>query len=287
MRPSSWSSGEPLSDLDVSLPTGAGVATYPPGATFGPRQMRDWEFVWLLEGDAEYRWGEAVVAAPEGSVVLCRPGETDSFRWDPHKRTRHGFFHFQVQNAPDDCSDWPLVRGSEDDDVLRPLFQHVLTWFGRGDSEQTRLTMLTMLAAFRTGERGIGDVGREAWPPAVERVCTFIADSLDADPAASLPLPVLAGVACVTPEHLCRLFTATLGRSPAATVRLARLDRAAVLLARSNYTVGEVAALYGFVSPFHFSRAFKQALGQSPSEVRRRLGTGSLPLSPLAHTLSR
>ena len=272
-------------EWQVSLPTGAGVATYPPGATFGPRRMRDWEFVWLLEGDAEYRWGEIAAAAPEGSVVLCRPGATDSFRWDLHKRTRHAFFHFQVLDGPNEWADWPLVRGPEEDDVLRPLFRHVLTWFGRGDPVQTRLTMLTMLAAFRTDQRAIGGLERKTWPPAVERVCAFIADRLDADPAAPLPLPVLADVACVTPEHLCRLFKAALGRSPAAMVRLARLDRAAILLARSNYTVGEVAALYGFASPFHFSRAFKQALGQSPSEVRRRIGSSGLPPSPLARTL--
>ncbi len=275
-----------MSELDVTLPTGSGVATYPPGASFGPRRMRDWEFVWLLEGDAEYVWGETVAAAPEGSVVLCRPGATDSFRWDTHKRTRHAFFHFQVLHGPDDWADWPLVRGPEDDDVLRPLFRHVLTWQDRGDPEMTRLTILTMLAAFRTGQRATGSIGREAWPPAVERACAFIAERLDADPAAPLPLPVLAAVACVTPEHLCRLFKATLGRSPAAAVRFARLDRAAVVLARSNYTVGEVAALYGFASPFHFSRAFKQALGQSPSEVRRRIGTSGPPPSPLARTLS-
>ena len=267
-------------EWDVSLPTGAGVATYPPGASFGPRRMRDWEFVWLLEGDAEYRWGDQVAAAPEGAVVLCRPGETDSFQWDPHRRTRHGFFHFQVTGSPEVCSDWPLVRGPEDDDVLRPLFRHVLTWFGRGDPAQTRLTVRTMLAAFRTGQRAVGDVGREAWPPAVERVCAFIYERLDEDPAGPLPLPLLAGVACVTPEHLCRLFKSSLGRSPAETVRLARLDRAATLLARSNYSVGEIAALFGFASPFHFSRVFKAAYGLPPTEVRRRILAGETPPLP-------
>ena len=265
---------------EVTLPTGAGVATYPPGATFGPRRMRDWEFVWLLEGDAEYRWGEAVADAPEGSVVLCRPGETDSFRWDPHRRTRHGYFHFQVHNAPEGWHDWPLVRGPEDDDVLRTLFRHVLTWSGRGDPEQTRLTIQTMLAAFRTGERTVGGIERKAWPPAVERVCAYVYERLDEDPAAPLPLPVLAGVACVTPEHLCRLFKSSLGYSPAETVRLARLDRAATLLARSNYSVGEIAALFGFASPFHFSRAFKSAYGLPPSEVRRRIQAGETPPLP-------
>jgi len=260
-------------DLDVSLPTGWGVATYPPGASFGPRRMRDWEFVWLMQGDAEYQWGETVVAAPEGSVVLCRPGATDFFRWDPRRRTRHAFVHFQVGRLPPawpDWCDWPLVREGEEDDILRPLFRHLLTWADGGDPEQRRLTLMTMLTAFRTGQRATGSPAHEVWPPAVESVCAFIAARLDDDPAAALLLPALADQACVTPEHLCRLFKAALGHGPAEAVRRARLERAAVLLARSNYTVGEVAALYGFASPFHFSRAFKQALGYSPSERRPR-----------------
>lgn len=275
--------------LEVSLPTGYGVATYPPGATFGPRRMRDWELVWLMQGDAEYRWGESNVVAPEGSVVLCRPGATDFFQWDLHRRTRHAFVHFQVHRVPEDWpdwADWPFVRAPEEDDILRPLFRHLLTWANGGDSGQRRLTLMTMLTVFQTGQRATGSLAREVWPPAVEQVCAFIAERLDEDPAAALSLPALAQVACVTPEHLCRLFKTALGRSPSETVRLARLDRAAILLARSNYTVGEVAALYGFLSPFHFSRAFKQALGQSPSEVRRRIAAGGPPpLSPLTRTV--
>ncbi len=260
-----------LCDLEVSLPTGWGVASYPPGASFGPRRMQDWEFVWLMQGDAEYRWGEAAVAAPEGTVVLCRPGATDFFGWDPRRRTRHAFVHFGVERVPEDWpewSDWPLVRAGEEDDILQSLFRHLLTWADSGDPEQCRLTLMTMLTAFRTGQRATGSLAREAWPPAVEAVCAFIVARLDDDPAAALPLPALAAQAGVTPEHLCRLFKAALGHGPAEAVRRARLERAAVLLARSNYTVGEVASLYGFASPFHFSRAFKQALGHSPSERR-------------------
>src|SRR5947209_929804 len=99
-------------DLKLSFPTGYGVALYPAGATFGPRVMRDYEFVWLIEGDAEYRWGDAVVQAPEGSIVLCRPGATDFFRWDPKRRTRHGYYHFRIQSLPKDWPPeklWPLV----------------------------------------------------------------------------------------------------------------------------------------------------------------------------------
>jgi len=272
-----------VSELDVSLPTGQGVATYPPGATFGPRAMREYEFVWIIEGDAEYRWGNEVVAAPAGAVVLCRPGATDFFQWDRARRTRHAYFHFQVLSVPEDwppSSQWPLVRVPPEDDILRPLFRHLLTWRGREDERQCRLTVAQLLTVFVSGNLAAGSVGREAWPDAVERACAYLYRALEDDPAQPLPLPQLAQVACVTPEHLCRLFKSALGHSPAETVRLARLDRAAGLLVRSNYAVGEISALCGFASPFHFSRLFKRAFGRSPTDVRRAVRAGETPPLP-------
>ncbi len=63
-------------------------------------------------------------------------------------------------------------------------------------------------------------------------------------------------------------------------LRLARLDRAAVLLARSNYNVNEIAALCGFASAFHFSRVFKDAFGQAPRDLKRALQNGATPPVP-------
>ncbi|MGH7142877.1 MAG: helix-turn-helix transcriptional regulator [Planctomycetota bacterium] len=338
-----------LEELQLSLPTGRGVAIYPPGATFGPRQMRDYEFVWLMEGDAEYRWGATTVAAPEGSIVLCRPsveGASDEFRWDPVKSTRHAYFHFDVLSLPPDWpppTQWPLVRPAVEGDVLRPLFRHLLTWVkgpdatapgatlptpviavapatvsapaggsagasvggntggavGSGaagdatvaapealwqiahrDEMLCRLTMMHMLTAFVSGDVAAQEAPPERLPEAVERTLKFIQERMDADAARPIDLPELAGAAFVTPEHLCRVFKAATGRTPVETVRLARLDRAVVLLSRSNYSVGEIAHLCGFASPFHFSRRFKEAFGLPPKAVRKQIEAGQIPPLP-------
>ena len=269
--------------VGVSPPTSANVAVYPPGATFGPRRMRDWEFVWIIEGDAEYRWGAQAVDAPAGAVVLCRPGETDFFRWDPQRRTRHGYFHFDLGSLPPGWpapERWPLVRLPEEGDILRPLFRHLLASAGRGDPVQCRLMVAGLLAAFVTGETRAGDVPRDALPEPVERALDHIHARLETDAAAGITLADLSAAACVTPEYLCRLFKASTNRSPVETVRLARLDRAAVLLARSNCPVGEIALRCGFASAFHFSRRFKEAFGLPPSEARRALLAGGTPPTP-------
>ena len=88
-------------------------------------------------------------------------------------------------------------------------------------------------------------------PTAVEQALEWLTRTLEREPDRPISLAELAAAAAVTPKHLCRLFAGSLGRSPMQTVRLMRLERSLLLLARSNLTVREVAGLAGFASPYH------------------------------------
>jgi len=70
------------------------------------------------------------------------------------------------------------------------------------------------------------------------------------------------------------------------TVRLARLERSLLLLARTDLSVQEIAADTGFVSPFHFSRSFRAVYGAPPSRVRSGLRAGTVPPSTAGATRS-
>ena len=271
-----------MSYLRVRLTGGPGVATYPPGATFGPRRMSEFEWVWLIDGHARYRHNALWVEAPPSSIVLCRPGE-DFFEWDARQRTRHAFFHFEVAQTPSDwppVGSWPLARLPDEGDTLRPLFRHVLSWSGRGDPALLEMSIAHMLTAWVRGELSSSDVPRDALPEPVSRAMRYLHERLDEKPHARIELSDLARAAFVSPEHLCRSFREATARTPMETVRLARLDRAAVLLERTNFSVGEIARACGFASPFHFSRGFKAAFGHSPLQLRRRLRSGESPPLP-------
>jgi AraC-like DNA-binding protein len=281
-----------MNELRVALNSGANIAVYPPGATFGPRQMRDFEFVWLLEGDAEYRFEisgqQQEVTLPKGTLLLCQPGRRDQFIWDRTKRTRHGYFHFDlIERQPPwpEPSSWPSTRPMVAGDLLDTLTKQLVNWSATGFAPQRDLMASLLLAAFITGETQAGEVPHQRPPDAVERALAFIYSRLEEDPATPLTLEAIARAAYVTPEHLCRVFKSATGRSPLETVRLARLDRAAVLLSRSNFPVAQVARLTGFASPFHFSRSFKAAYGLSPRELQQSVAAGKA--APLPKLLSR
>jgi len=269
------------------------VSIYPPGATFGPRVAHSWEFVWLLEGRAIYKFqganGKGEMPLHVGELLLCRPDERDWFEWDAHKRTRHGFFHFALVGDASggfDFGAWPRVRPMGDDDLFAPLARHLLTWSDKGDEAQRDLAATLFLRAFTSGQSALGDVPPQRLPEPVERALDWLFARLDEDASLPISLDALARAAFVSPEHLCRVFKTSTDRSPLEVVRLARLDRAALLLSRTNFSVGQIAHLTGFASPFHFSRAFKEAYGAAPRELRQRLERGeSLPTPRLLRTL--
>ncbi|HEY0007324.1 MAG TPA: hypothetical protein VGB55_01255, partial [Tepidisphaeraceae bacterium] len=64
---------ENVNDLQISAIKAHGIAMYPPGATFGPRRLGDYEFVWMIEGDAVYHCNGLDLPAPMGSILLCTP----------------------------------------------------------------------------------------------------------------------------------------------------------------------------------------------------------------------
>ncbi len=107
-----------------------GLAVYPPGETFGPRTLLDFEFVWIIDGDAVFEADGVAHPAPSGTVILSRPGMRDGYIWDAKRTSRHGFFHFTIERNGVELPpehDWPLLRQMRHDDVLLPLFHH-LDW---------------------------------------------------------------------------------------------------------------------------------------------------------------
>lgn len=70
------------------------------------------------------------------------------------------------------------------------------------------------------------------------------------------------------PKYLSQLFRSLTGTSLSAFIVDKRIDRANYLLADSNDTVGQVAAMLGYRDSHHFMRAYKAATGMTPTQYR-------------------
>lgn len=84
-----------------------------------------------------------------------------------------------------------------------------------------------------------------------------------------ITLEDIAGAACLSQSHFCRLFKQETGFTPIEYLNSVRLENAKTLLLYSNYTLTEIADRVGFSSIHYFSRCFKKHEGISPLSYRQ------------------
>ncbi|MER7577634.1 helix-turn-helix transcriptional regulator [Streptomyces sp. NPDC126514] len=106
------------------------------------------------------------------------------------------------------------------------------------------------------------------------------------------PVEQTATATAVSVGHLHQVFRDAYGCGPARAFELIRLARAALALQRNHLSLAEVAAEFGFSSPYHLSRRFAATYRTPPGAFRRTQPAADAMwpvrqagLLPLAHLL--
>ena len=109
--------------------------------------------------------------------------------------------------------------------------------------------------------------------PFLAEVCAHIHAKLDGP----LGVEVIAHALSISESHLRNRVRLASGGGIGRYVRQARLHRSCTLMHTSDATLSEIAASCGFESLYSFSRAFKQAFGEAPSDWRARTTVQTIP----------
>lgn len=86
-----------------------------------------------------------------------------------------------------------------------------------------------------------------------------------------LKLDEVAKAACLSPNHLLRTYSQIYGRTPHQHISLFRIQKAKQLLAELDHNMTEISFELGFQNPVSFSKMFKQHVGLSPKEYRKKV----------------
>lgn len=107
-------------------------------------------------------------------------------------------------------------------------------------------------------------LGHDAYNDRLNRVLDYVHAHLEDD----LSFDRMAEVACLSPYHWSRIYSAMRGETVVATIRRLRLQRAAERLSNTDLDLATVALRAGYGSADAFGRAFKEAFGLSPAIYR-------------------
>lgn len=102
------------------------------------------------------------------------------------------------------------------------------------------------------------------------RSLTDVVEYIESNLNQNLSLQEIAEVANLSSFHFLRQFKRTFLVTPHYYVLHRRVERAKLLLQNEAISIQDVATMVGFVDPGHFSKAFKQRTGLSPSQYRRQ-----------------
>jgi PAS domain S-box-containing protein len=194
---------------------------------------------------------------------------------------RCGFRHKSelLGRRPADIFPGDLGRtpSAQDASVLRtgqPLRDHLeIHWYARGKPGWCLTTKLpvrdpagriTGLVGISRDLRAPGD--RDNIPASLARTMEFLEENF----AESLSPAQLARRAGLSPARFARLIKRIFRLTPSQLITQTRLAAAAQLLTDTSQSVADIAVRCGFYDHSAFTRAFRSATGQTPTEFRKR-----------------
>ncbi|AEE96724.1 helix-turn-helix transcriptional regulator [Mahella australiensis] len=100
---------------------------------------------------------------------------------------------------------------------------------------------------------------------AIENIIAYI----KANPGDNVMIKAMADAVGLSERRFREVFKSIVGQQPKKFIESIRLDTAEELLKNTPLSINEIAFRLGYCSPFHFSKAFREAYGVSPSQFRR------------------
>ena len=267
----------------------AGDVTVKAGHRIPERKLSDYELVYFPIGtQTVYRTDGSGEELNDPCIIVTRPGEPHSYQFDPMKPTRHLFIHFDCD--PETVrSRYSLLTATDstvialqDHSLVPQLLNQLLFYFHRRPERWRPLTESLMLAMLEELESMVLPGSK----PAVEATMPMQIDQalqyIDLHVTEKIEVEQLARSAGWSHEHFTRTFQQYIGFSPKMWITKRRLDLAAQLLLRNAYSIKEAARNAGFSDEYYFHRLFRQKMGITATEYRRKYGDSRMSdLAPL------
>ena len=235
-----------------------------PGKRYRVRHgFRSCNFSFILSGSGTYRFQGRLIPVQAPCVLTQWPGLACDYgptgSWDE-------LFVIYAATAQSELTRCGFLDPSRPlwhlgSNQLTPLLLELEQLAGQPQADRIdrvceRLVLESLLTA-QPGDAPADDIAR-------------IRALVEADCLAEHDFAKLAQDAGLSLAHFRRLWQRAVGCPPARYVMGLRLALACRLLVSGEQPVHQVAAAAGFSDPLHFSRRFRDHLGESPSQYRER-----------------
>jgi AraC-like DNA-binding protein len=249
----------------------------------------------LVDHDLWYVWGgHGSITMPDGEDVELRPGVCLWLRpgWhfpatqDPDDPVGHDWIHFDLLDMPKgNVRPFfkplpPIVLAPHDPRAAGAMAARIVDLCRMGkrlggekqqecDSIASQL-LKGLLMDLDAGSATLSSEVSHGTEVRHRHAITAAQLELTRDPARAPTVSEIAAKLGYSPDHFCRIFKRSLGRTPKEFALEARLDRAMELLDASELTALAISRLLGYRQYTFFCQQFKRKTGMTPTQYRRR-----------------
>ncbi|UVI31971.1 AraC family transcriptional regulator [Paenibacillus spongiae] len=250
----------------------AGSIVYPPGGRFGPRIQQDVQLVMLYTGEMIVTIDGQELRVQPGHVVLLKPGHEESFIFSRTEETWHRWIAVHAPALASSVMESlyalpPYLPLTEEMNRLTDLMLHLQRQAMPADPVLRSLG-LTALHLYPT-ESTKAFLQKEKHP-AIYAALAWMHEHYAED----VTLKEIADHACLSSEHLVRLFKQFEQTTPIHYLWQYRVERSIELLTNTGLNVTEIAHRCGFKTSHHLARLIKQSTGRTASEIRQLSWSG-------------
>ncbi|RUS93635.1 hypothetical protein DSM106972_095760 [Dulcicalothrix desertica PCC 7102] len=128
----------------------------------------------------------------------------------------------------------------------------------------TQVLVIHLLRHYSTKAQIISSDNKTLTGAQLQQALDYIHTHLDED----LSLVQIAEVVNISPTYFASLFKGTTGNSPHQYVIQQRVERAKMLLSKTDLAISDIALQVGFSSQSHLTQQFKRFTGMTPKQVR-------------------
>lgn len=247
-------------------------------------------------GQAQFHFdGRSLEVSPQAAVIVS-PGRRFHFRASPdyeqillrieRSAIDAAWHRLSAQDSARPICFEPLIPLQQSGwQALLPMLQWVVRCahlgHGRGAAQAALLAQTESLLASTLLMHQPHDQAGPWWPAlpqaaprAVQRAQAYMLEHL----GDALPVALVASHCGLSVRHLQALFKDHCGHTPLQWLRQQRLQavRRALVQGGDGCQVGQTALEFGFTHLGEFSRAYRQAFGETPLQTRRSRGAAGL-----------
>jgi AraC-like DNA-binding protein len=240
-------------------------APHPERNEWGPRVIKDYEFVFQVKGRGLYIEKEKQIPLDENDLLLIPPDTLHTYTCKLSDKSFISCIHLWPDKKVNPV---PAVKfyTENDPEILNVFRKSAYEWETRGPLYEQLLDRHVSEIWIRLSRLQEGPKELEE-PIRIRQAKAFIGKRFKE----RITRRDIAGHLDITPEHLNFLFKRYCHQTPMECLNDFRLRTAKILLKNPGWNVSRTAYEVGFEDPLYFSRVFKKSVGISPRQYAAQL----------------